>query len=185
MELTLTKRQAGKKSETNKIRREGNILAVLYSKGKKGEDVVVDGNAFKKILNKIESGTLSSKVFTLQVDGKPIQAIIKDIQYHVTTYEPLHIDFAELHEGSPVTLNIPVKLTGVVECAGVKLGGVLRQVIRHVQVRCLPKDIPDHFSLDVRHLLTGQSVRLNKISIPSAVRPVINLNEVAAVVGKR
>ncbi len=185
MELSLTKRTARKKSETNKIRREGNIPAVLYSKGKKGEDVVVDGNAFKKLLNKIESGTLSSKVFTLHVDGKPVKAIIKDIHYHVTTYEPLHIDFTELHEDSLVTLNIPVTLTGVIECAGVKLGGVLRQVIRYVKVRCLPKDIPDQFDLDVRHLLTGQSVRLNKLSIPSSVEPVINLNEVAAVVGKR
>ncbi len=185
MELTVAGRQSGKKAETNKIRREGNIPAVLYSKGEKGKDVVVNGNEFLKSLNQIEKGTLSSQVFTLKLDGKPVRAIVKDIQYAVTSYDILHLDFEELHEDVPVTLNIPIKFLNAVECAGVKLGGVLRQVIRQVKVRCLPKDIPDRFNLDVRDLLMGQSLRLKKLEIPSGVKPVIDLNEVAVVVAKK
>ncbi len=185
MELTVAARTAGKKSEAKKIRREGNIPAVLYSKGEKGKEVIVDGNAFKKGLNKIKKGTLSSKVFTLTVDGKKVKAIIKDIQYAVTTYNILHIDFEELHKDAPVTLNIPLTFTNAIECAGVKLGGVLRQVIRHVKVRCSPNDIPDQFSIDVRDLVVGQSVRLNKLKIPKGVTPVIDLKEVAVLVAKK
>lgn len=185
MELTLTPRKAGKKSEIRKIRSAGNIPAILYSKGEKGQEFTVDGIAFKKILKTIVPGTLSSKVFTLQIEGKSTRAIIKDIQYAITTYEPLHIDFEELHENIPVTINIPVKLANTVECAGVKLGGVIRQNIRYVKVCCLPKDIPDQFDLDVGDMLLGQSRKLNKLKIPSEIRPITNLNEVAAVISRK
>ncbi|MCC5831893.1 MAG: 50S ribosomal protein L25/general stress protein Ctc [Chlamydiales bacterium] len=185
MELTVSGRQPGKKSEIKKIRREGHIPAILYSKGEKGREIVVDGNAFLKVLNQIEKGTLSSVVFTLNLDGNSVKAIIKDIQYAVTSYDIVHLDFEQLHDDVPVTLNIPLKFLNAVECAGVKLGGVLRQVIRQVKVRCLPKDIPDRFNLDVRDLTMGQSLKLNKLQIPSGVTPVTGLNEVAVVVAKK
>ena len=69
MKLTFATRSA-KKSETKKIRREGKIPAILYSKGEKGREIVVDGIAFKKILNTTPTGTLSSKIFTLENGGK-------------------------------------------------------------------------------------------------------------------
>lgn len=185
MKFQMTKRQSGKKSEINKIRREGNIPAVLYSKGQKGEEVVIDGIAFKKLLDTIESGTLSSKVLTLVADGKEISAIVKDIQYHPTTYKILHVDFAQLHEECPVTLNIPLTMAHAVDCAGVKLGGVLRQVLRYVKVRCLPRDLPSRFDLDVKQLGLGQSLRLNSLSIPPGVEPRCSLEEVAVVVSRR
>ena len=185
MELTVASRTTGKKSETKKIRREGNIAAVIYSKGEKGEDVVVDGNAFKKLLNKVVAGTLSSKIFTLKLDGKSVKAIIKEIQYAITSYDVIHIDFVQLHDDVPLTLNIPVVFINAVECAGVKLGGALRQVIRYVKVHCLPKDIPQQFELDVGDLLLGQSLKLNKLEIPSGVRPITDLKEVVVVMARK
>jgi len=185
MELTVDKRAVGKKSATKQIRREGNIPAILYSKGEKGIEIVVNGIAFKKILNTIEKGTLSSKVIALLVDGKPIRVIVKEIQYHPTTYNIIHIDFEQLHEELPVTLNIPVVCMNAMDCAGVKLGGVIRQVIRKLKVTCLPKHIPDQFELDVRPLLMGQALKLNKLKIPDTVIPRMNLKEVAVVIAKK
>jgi large subunit ribosomal protein L25 len=68
---------------------------------------------------------------------------------------------------------------------GIKLGGVLRQVIRHVRVRCLPKDLPSFFELDIRELGVKQSKRLREIQIPSTVSPLVDMNEVVAVIVKR
>lgn len=185
MELTLAKRAIEKKAETKKIRREGNIPAILYSKGKEGVNGIVNGVEFQKALNKLEPNTVSAHVFTLKHEGKSIKAIIKDIQYDITTYKVIHLDFEELHNTIPVTLKVPVVLTNAVECAGVKLGGILRQVVRNVKVRCLPKDIPAQFDLDVGELLLGQTIKLNKIEIPKGVHPISKLNEVAAVVARR
>lgn len=185
MELTVDKRAVGKKSATKQIRREGNIPAIFYSKGEKGVEIIVNGIAFKKILNTIEKGTLSSKVITLLIDGKQTRVIVKEIQYHPTTYNILHIDFEQLHEELLVTLNIPVVCMNAMDCAGVKLGGVIRQVIRKLKVTCLPKDIPAQFEFDVRELLMGQALKLNELKIPSTVRPRMDLKEVAVVIAKK
>lgn len=185
MKLAVTKRTEEKKSELGRLRREGGIPAILYSKGEEGRKLVVSGNAFKKMLAKFPKGTLSSKVFILVLDGQEIKALVKDIQYRVTTYDIIHLDFEQLHDDCEVTLNIPITCTGVVDCVGVKLGGVLRQVIRQVRVRTLPKNLPDEFTLDVRDLGLGQSRRLRDLAIPSGVRPISDLKEVAVVVSRR
>lgn len=184
MELSV-KSRTKEQSNAKRIRREGGIPAIVYSQGKPGQEIVVDANEFKKILNQVESGTLSTKIFSLNSDGKKIRAILKDIQYCIITYNPIHLDFVELFDDVPVNINIPIQCLGVVDCAGVKLGGVLRQIIRHLKVRCLPKDIPAKFEIDVRDLGLNQSKKLEEIQLPHTVRPLINLREVAVVVAKR
>lgn len=185
MKLAVAHRTPGKKSEIKSIRREGGIPAVIYSKGEKGKEIAISGLEFKKGLNSVEPGTLSSQIFTLTLNGKEIRAVVKDIQYHVTTYDILHLDFEELHDGHALTLNIPIKCMNVNDCAGVKLGGVLRQIIRHMRIKVLPKDIPSHFEIDVRDMNMGQSKKLGSIQFPKNVHPVTDLKEVAVVIGKR
>lgn len=185
MKLAISSRPAGKKSENKKIRRENKIPAILYSKGEKGKEIVINGIDFQKILDTTPTGTLSSKVFHLELDGQTIKAIVKDIQYHITSYNVIHIDFEQLDDELPVSLNIPVVCMNVVDCAGIKLGGVLRQVKRKLKVTCLPKDIPSQFEIDVKDLVLGQTVKLNQIAIPPGVRPTDQLNEVAVVIARK
>ncbi len=185
MKLSVTKRTAKTKSDLRMIRREGKIPAILYSKGKSGEEIVVDGIDFQKILNTTPTGTLSSKVFKLDIEGKSIQAIVKDIQYNITTYAVIHIDFEELHADHPVTLNIPLKCVNAANCAGVKLGGVIRQVVRQVKVSCLPKHIPDEFELDLLDLNLGQMIKLEHLKIPKEVRPAGKMKGVAVVIARK
>ncbi len=182
MQLTVETRE---ERNNKKIRREGKIPAILYAGGKKGEEIVVDGNAFKKILNTTPTGTLSSKIFQLELNGKQRQAIVKDIQYHVATYNILHLDFEELFDAVPVTLNIPVRCINVAHCAGVKLGGILRHTIRQLKVRVLPKQIPDSFELDVGDMQIGHSKRLSEIVLPDGVKPMDNLDTVAVLVARK
>lgn len=184
MELNVATRSA-KKSETKKLRREGKIPAILYSKGEKGREIVIDGVTFKKILNTTPTGTLSSKIFSLKGMGKTLRAIVKEIQYNITTYDVIHLDLEELHDNVPVTLNIPLVCVNTVDCVGVKLGGVIRQVIRQVRVTCLPKDIPSQFELDVRDMNLGQTKRLNTLEIPKEIRPAVDLKEVAVVIARK
>ena len=185
MELTVKTREKGKKAATKDIRRAGNIPAILYSKGEKGIEIEVDGRELQKLLNKVESGTLSSKVFKLKIGKETKKAILKDIQYHVTTYRMLHLDFVELFDDLPVMIKIPIKCKNEMDCAGVKLGGVLRQTLRHVRVKTLPKNIPDVFEIDVKSMMMGQSKRLSEITIPEGVSPVESLDNIAVVIGRR
>ncbi len=182
MKLAIEKRTTEK---TNKLRREGNIPAIIYGDGEKGQLVHLKSDEMKAILRKLQPGHLATTVFELEGAGKKTKAIIKDVQYHFANYEIEHIDFLGLSEDKPITVNVPIQLVGVADCAGVKLGGFVRQVIRSLKVSCLPKDIPQHFVIDVKDLGLGQSKKLADIDIPSSVKPLAKLGEVAVVVGKK
>lgn len=186
MNLTMTSRKAGKKSDVKKLRREGLIPAILYNRGKEGEPITIKSSEFAAFLRHVRPGHLPVSRFNL-VDGKghKREAIIKDIQYNITTYDVIHLDFEELIPDLKVNVKVPIECTGKDQCKGITLGGVLRQVIRHLRVACLPKDIPITFELDVSDLGLRQSKRLSDLVLPNTVRPIADMKEVAAVIVKR
>jgi len=186
MKLQTVQRAAKSKGEVNKLRREGYIPAVLYMRGKEGETLAVKSAEFNAFLRGVKPGHLPTTVFTLTDDkGRERRVLVKDIHYEITTYAIQHLDFEELLDDHKLNVKIPIECTGVADCVGIKLGGVLRQVIRHVRIRCLPKDMPTQFELDIRELGLRQSKRLSDIAIPETVRPLVPLNEVVAVIVKR
>ncbi len=186
MKLTTAKRSTDKKSELTKLRLAGMIPAIVYHKGQSGEPIAVQRAEYDAIIRQVKAGHLSTQKITLvDENGKEKTVILKEIQYHPTTYVVLHLDFEELHEKTPVNVKVPIECKGVVDCVGIKLGGVLRQVIRSLKVRCLPKDIPDAFKVDVQPLGIKESRRLSDLTIPETVRPLADLSEVAVVIAKR
>lgn len=186
MKLKTKERAALTKSESNKLRREGFIPAVLYVRGKEGETLAVSSAEFGAHLRGLKSGHLPTTIFTLVDEkGKERRVLVKDIQYDIISYAVKHLDFEELIDDCKINVKVPIECVGTAECAGIKLGGVLRQVIRHIRIRCLPKDMPSYFELNVSDLALRQSKRLMDLVIPETVRPLMNLNEVVAVIVKR
>lgn len=183
MKLKMIKRSAEKKSEIARQRRAGMIPAIIYVQGRAAEKIAVPTPEFSAQLRKVQPGHLSTTIFALVDEhGKERRVIIKEIQYKVTTYDVMHLDFEELHDNVKVSLKVPIECTGVADCTGVKLGGSLRQVLRYMRVRCLPRYIPKAFELDVRSLGLNESYRLSDIALDEHVTPLTNLNTVAVLV---
>jgi large subunit ribosomal protein L25 len=185
MKLNMIKRVGEKKGAIKAIRREGNIPCILYSQSRPTENILINGTEFGACLRQIPQGRLATTVFSLANGSAEVKAIVKDIQYHPTTYQVLHIDFLELVDSSAVQLKVPVECVGVADCSGIKLGGFLRQVIRYVKVECMPNNIPVKFDVDVRDLSIKQTRRISDIQMPAGVRPLANLSEVVVVIAKR
>jgi large subunit ribosomal protein L25 len=182
MKLTVVER---KKGGINRLRREGKIPAVLYGHNVQGELLSVSLEEMQTILRNMKQGMLSTTVFELH-DGKhKRKAIVKEIQYQVATYAIEHIDFLLLDDKIPVTINVPIQITGLADCTGIKLGGFLRQPIRTMKVSCLPRHIPSAFQVDVKELELLQSKRLSDIALPQGVKPLSRLTEVAVVIAKK
>lgn len=186
MELKFLKRQAERKSQAKTLRREGKIPAVIYHRSKEAEAVSVDTKEFTVLLRESLPGRLSTTAFSLVDDkGHKRTAILKDIQYNPVTYDVIHLDFEELIHDVTVNVKVPIECVGVADCAGIKLGGFLRQVKRHIRVNCLPKDIPTHFQIDVAAMNMYDSRRMKDLDLPKTLRPLDNLNEVVVVIAKR
>ena len=186
MRLNTIKRKASARGETNRLRREGFIPAIMYHNGKPGHSVAVKNADFQAFLREIVPGHLPTQKFTLVDEkGKEISCLVKEIQYHPTTYNILHLDFEELDKDVAVNVKVPIVCTGTLDCVGIKLGGVLRQVIRHLQVRCLPRDIPHNIQFNVASMNLGEKRRLSDLPIPETVRPLIPLKEVAVLIARK
>jgi large subunit ribosomal protein L25 len=185
MQLKVNKRSIQTKGAINQLRENGGIPAVLYAKGKETITLSLEAADLQKILRGLKPGTLSTLVLELEGLGRPVRAIVKEVQYNKTNYSVLHVDLMELVDNQTLLVKVPVELTGINDCAGVKAGGAVRQVMRSVTVECTPEAMPREFQVDVRELNIGQSKRVESIRLPAGVRCKEKLVDVLAVVAKR
>lgn len=185
MKLSVFPRPSNRKSDVKSLRRQGHVPGVLYGVNRENQNISFSLDELRGVLRQIRPGLLATTVFELQVDGKAYKALAKEVQYHPATYAILHADFVVLSDNEPVHVNVPIQVLGVSDCVGIKLGGFMRQVIRSLKVKCLPSDIPQEFTVDVRDMNVADSKRLSDISIPANVRPLAKMNEVAVVIAKK
>ena len=95
-------------------------------------------------------------------------ALIQEIQHHPITDRVLHLDFHEVRTDEKLHARVPILALG--EPEGVRVGGgVLEQVLRELEVECLPKDLPDRFEVDVSALAIGGNIHVKEIKVPEAV----------------
>lgn len=186
MELNISSRLLEKKRDPKRLRRERKIPAVLYIKGHTSEPITVDQSEFEAHLRQVVPGHLPTTVFTLKDGkGKVRKAIVKDIQYHVTTYDIVHLDFEELAPGTRVNVRVPITCLNAVDCQGIKLGGVLRQALRHVRVNCPADSIPEEFAVDIKDMVQGESKKIRDLQLGEGVRSLDKPGEVAVMIAKR
>lgn len=160
--LDATKRTESGKSAARQLRREGRIPAVIYGHGRDPEALTLSQTDFEKTLASI-SGTT---VIKLKVGNKTSSALIQEIQRHPTKPQVLHVDFLEVHKGEKLTVRPPIRLVGSPD--GVRnQGGVLDQIMREIEIRVLPKDMPDHIAIDVTALTVGQSIHVSDLDVPN------------------
>lgn len=101
-------------------------------------------------------------VVDLDIDGKKVKAILKDVQFHPVKDTILHIDFFQIDELKPIIMEVPVQLEGLAE--GVKAGGKLTLQMRKLKVKALYNVIPEKLTVKVAHLGLGKTVKVGELS---------------------
>lgn len=148
------------KNHARRVRVEGKIPAVVYGAGQDAVAVTVDPRVVTKILHS-EAG--HNTIFDLNVEGSAlVKAMIVDWQHEPIKGKLLHIDFKRIAMDKAMRVSVPVLLTGI--AAGVKnSGGILDQVLREVEIECLPADIPDHIDIDVTGLELHGAIHISDL----------------------
>jgi large subunit ribosomal protein L25 len=148
------------KNEARRLRKGGNVPAVLY--GGTGEALTLAVNA-KQVTAILRSETGHNTLFQVDLAGKQEPAIVKDWQVDPVSGRLLHVDLLRVAMDVRMKVKVPVHTFG--DPAGVKVqGGVYEVVIREVEVECLPADIPTEFRVDVSGLMLNQSLRAGDLS---------------------
>ncbi|WP_299678447.1 50S ribosomal protein L25/general stress protein Ctc [uncultured Tenacibaculum sp.] len=151
-----SQRESVGKKATKALRNAGKVPCVLYG-GDKPVHFSAEEKAFKSLVYTPNVYTAS-----IELDGKTYAAVLQDIQFHPVTDKILHIDFYQLFEDRPVTMEIPVKLVG--SSKGVMIGGALRHNMRKVKVKALPANLPDFIEADITELEIGNKLYITELA---------------------
>jgi len=155
--LKASERKDFSKSETRRIRNEGFIPGVFYSKNNQ----LIHINVADKAINPLVF-TAKTHLISLELEGHDeYECIIKDVQFHPVTDKVIHFDLLGLTKGEKIKLEIPVQLVG--SPVGLKEGGVIQHVMHKIEVECLPRHIPEHITIDISGLNLNDSVHISDL----------------------
>ena len=145
------KREDLGKVATRNLRNAEQVPCVVYGSGEPIH-FSADEKAFKSLVYTPDAHTATIEL----ADGAKIQAILQDIQFHPVTDKILHVDFYQLNEDKPVTMEVPVRLVG--RARGLVAGGVLRFNMRKLKVRAIPANLPDEIEIDITPMRIGHKM---------------------------
>ncbi|MFZ2655330.1 MAG: 50S ribosomal protein L25 [Victivallales bacterium] len=151
---------------SRKSRREGKIPGILYGHGKKATPYLLVENEWKKILQhgNIHLVELKSE------KGDAVNALVKDVQFDYLNGKTLHVDFLEVKMDELITTSVDVIGHGTP--VGIIQGGVLEQLIHKMEIRCLPKDIPESIEVEITGIELDKGIHVNELKLPEGVTAV-------------
>lgn len=162
--MTAEIREEVGKGWARKIRAKGMVPAIFYGPKTESIPLVVSPKELAKALQTEAGENVLIELHIRkgdQVDRKVV--MIKDIQIDPLYQITLHTDFYEVAMDEMITVEVPIHLMGKPE--GTKLGGILEQIRRVIQIQCLPGDIPKSIDIDVSALKIGDSVHIKDIHV--------------------
>ncbi|MCF7521318.1 50S ribosomal protein L25/general stress protein Ctc [Neisseria sp. ZJ106] len=172
---------------SRRLRREGQIPAILYGEGQDAVAIAVD---HKTVFYALEKESFHTALINLVVDGKAQQVIVRDFQMHPFRQQVQHIDFQAVQADLPIRIRVPLHIVNAENSQAVKLqGGRVSLLNTTVEVLALPANIPAFLELDCAAVVAGDILHLSDVKFPEGVESVsLKRNEnlaIATVTGKK
>ena len=163
-------RERAGKGASRQLRREGRIPAVIYG-GK--EDPVMIHVEEKELVRQLGTGHFMNSIVSIEIGGKTLRTLPKDVALHPVTDRPEHADFLRLSKGAKVEVNVPVVFINEEASPGLKKGGVLNVVRHELELVCDMDAIPSEIEIDVTGKEVGDSIHISEVKLPSGSESAI------------
>lgn len=185
--LEATARTDTGKGASRRLRRLENLVpAIIYGGSKKPVNISL---AHNKLIKALENEAIFSSVFTLNVDGKNENVILKDFQRHPYKSQIMHMDLQRVSLKDVLTKIVPLHFINDESSKAIKAGGVLSKIENQVEIRCKAKDLPEFIEVDLADLAVGKTIHLSELNLPKGVEltadtsdsshdhPVVSINK--------
>ena len=173
--LKVTPREPGHSRATRRLRRTGEVPGVVYGGGKDPVSFQVNERTLRYALR--DAGA----VLELDVDGgEGGPVVVKEVVHHPVSGVTMHVDLLRVRLDVKIQATVVLELTGTEDAAGVKLGGVLEQPMRELNIEALPNDIPDAITHDVTEMEIGDILTVDAITMPANVELLDDAETVVA-----
>ena len=159
------------KGASRRLRRlAGEIPAIVYGGKKNPARIALIHKDVKKAL---ENEAFYSHIIALDIDGKPEDVIVKDVQRHPAKAIVLHMDFLRVSKNTKLQTRVPLHFINEDICVGVKLGGgLIAHSMTELEIMCLPADLPEYLEVDMAEVDLGQTLHISDIKLPQGVESV-------------
>ena len=173
-------REGRGKNDSRRARRNGHVPVTIYGGGVEAVSALAELRDLASILR---SDTGRNTIFTLDVEGvEATEVMFVDRQIHPVRSRLIHADFKRLVKGEKIEATVPLRLVG--ESIGVReQAGMLEQIVREVEIRCEPREIPEALEVDVTNLEVHQVLHVSDIPLPAGIEILEAPDTVIATVG--
>ncbi len=169
--LSAEARDRAGKGASRALRREGRVPAVIYGNNEEPQSIHVE----EKLLNKLlGTGHFFNSVVMVEVNGKAVRTLPKDVAFHPVTDRPLHADFLRVSEHATVNVNVPVRFENEDAAPGLKKGGVLNVVRHDVELIVDAANIPEDVVVDLKGFEVGDSIHISAVTLPKGAKTAID-----------
>lgn len=167
-ELSVEPRETYGKGASRRLRaRDNKVLGIVYGGDKAPQPVTL---AHHHVTKALENEAVFSHILTLDQNGKKEKVVLKDIQRHPFQPKILHMDFLRISENKPITMHVPLHFVGEKTAPGVVLqGGIVTHHMVELEIRCLPRDLPEYIEIDLSNASLDTVVHLSEIVLPMGV----------------
>lgn len=155
--------QAGK-GASRALRRAGRVPAVIYGGKEEPQTIHVEE---KELVRQLGTGHFTNSIVTIEIGGKSVSTLPKDVAFHPVNDRPLHVDFLRLTKGASVEVLVPVIFTNEDASPGLKKGGVLNVVRHELELTCNAGKIPNEIEIDVTGLEVGDAIHISAVKLPA------------------
>ena len=164
-----TRERAGK-GASRALRREGRVPAVIY--GGKEEPTMIHVEE-KELVKQLMTGHFMNSIVEIELGGKKVKTLPKDVSLHPVNDRPEHVDFFRLAKGGKIEVSVPVVFLNEEESPGLKKGGVLNVVRHELELVCDNDKIPGEIEIDVTGKEVGDSIHISEVALPEGSESAI------------
>lgn len=165
-------RERAGKGAARATRRGGSVPAVIYGAKQEATLLALDP---RDIMKELHKGGWQSHLYEVAVAGGPTErCLMRDVQFHPVSDQPIHVDFQRLAAGQKIRVRVPVILLGEDVSPGIKAGGVANLVRRDLEVMADPDAVPERFEVDISAAEIGDTVRWSAVKDQQGAVPTLD-----------
>ncbi len=163
-------RERAGKGASRSLRREGRVPAVIYGGKEEPTPIHVEE---KLLVKQLMTGHFMNSIVIVEVNGKKVRTLPKDVALHPVSDRPMHADFLRLSKDAKIDVQIPVVFVNEEASPGLKKGGVLNVVRHELDLVCESDKIPSEIQVDVTGLEVGDSIHISSVTLPEGSESAI------------
>ncbi|MCL6251985.1 50S ribosomal protein L25/general stress protein Ctc [Altererythrobacter sp. KTW20L] len=164
LNLPAEARDRAGKGASRALRREGRVPAVIYGGNEEPTTIHVEE---KLLMKQLMTGHFMNSIVMIELGGKSLRTLPKDVAFHPVSDRPIHVDFLRLAKGSSIEVEVPVVFINEEASPGLKRGAVLNIVRHELALVCDADKIPSEIEIDVTGLDVGDSIHISSVTLPA------------------